>query len=64
VSAKIAGAKASSATGRVLTAKAMDAHNTVDKPDVVKPAPFKATRKGDELRFELPPKSIVVVAVE
>jgi alpha-N-arabinofuranosidase len=64
VSTKIVGANARSAVGRILTAKTMDAHNTVDKPDVVKPAPFKATRKGDELRVELPPKSIVVVAVE
>jgi alpha-N-arabinofuranosidase len=64
VSTKIIGANVRSATGRILTAKSMDAHNTFDQPDVVKPAPFKATRKGDELRLELPPKSIVVVAVE
>ena len=61
---KLVGASAKSATGRILTAKTMDAHNTFDQPDAVKPAPFKATRKGDELRVELPPKSIVVVAVE
>ena len=64
VSAKVAGAKVSSATGRVLTAKTMDAHNTFDKPEAVKPVPFKATRKGDELRVDLPAKSIVVVTLE
>jgi alpha-N-arabinofuranosidase len=42
----------------------MDAHNTFDKPEAIKPAPFKGTRKGDELRLEVPPKSVVVVAVE
>jgi alpha-N-arabinofuranosidase len=64
VSTKLVGASAKSATGRVLTAKAMDAHNTFDQPDAVKPAPFKATRKGDELRVELPPKSVVVVTLD
>jgi len=64
ISAKISGAKARSVSGRVLTAPAMDAHNTFDKPEAIKPAPFKGTRKGEELRLEIPPKSVVVVAVE
>jgi alpha-N-arabinofuranosidase len=64
VTTKITGAKFRSASGRVLTAKTMDAHNTIEKPELVKPAPFKATRKGDELRVELPAKSIVVVTVQ
>jgi alpha-N-arabinofuranosidase len=64
VSTKISGLNAKSVTGRILTANAIDARNTVDKPEVVKPAPFKGSRKGDELRVELPPKSVVVVAVE
>jgi len=64
VSTKVVGASAKSATGRILTAKTMDAHNTVGQPEAVKPAPFKATRKGDELRVELPAKSIVVVTLE
>jgi alpha-L-arabinofuranosidase len=63
VTANITGAKARSATGRVLTAAAMDARNTFDKPNAIQPAPFKATRKGEALQFELPPKSVVVVAV-
>lgn len=64
VSAKIAGANARGLTGRILTAPAMDTHNTFDKPETIKPAPFKGTRKGDELRLEIPAKSVVVVAVE
>ncbi|GFE88966.1 alpha-N-arabinofuranosidase [Steroidobacter agaridevorans] len=64
VSAKINGANVKSASGRILTASALDARNTFDKPEAVKPAPFKASKKGNELRVELPPKSVVVVAVE
>ena len=64
VSTKINGANFKSATGRILTAPTLDAHNTVDKPEAVKPSPFKASKKGHELRVELPPKSVVVVAVE
>jgi alpha-N-arabinofuranosidase len=64
VTTKINGMNAKSLTGRILTANAMDARNTVDKPEAVKPAPFKGTRKGNELRVDLPPKSVVVVAVE
>src|SRR5688572_8365526 len=36
VTAKVAGKKVTSASGRILTAKTMDAHNTFDKPDAVK----------------------------
>ena len=64
VSAKITGATARSISGRILTAQTLDAHNTFDQPDAVKPVPFKGTRKGDELKLEIPPKSVVVVAVE
>jgi alpha-N-arabinofuranosidase len=63
VSARISGINARSAQGRVLTAPTIDAHNTFEHPDAVQPAPYKATRRGDALRFELPPKSVVVVAV-
>lgn len=63
VTAIIAGAKAGTASGQVLTSAAMDARNTFDRPTAVQPAPFKATRKGDALRFELPPKSVAVVAI-
>lgn len=64
VATKITGVNVKSASGRILTAAAIDAHNTFDKPEAVKPAPFKASKKGNELRVELPPKSVVVVTVE
>lgn len=59
------GAKVSKITGRVLTAETIQAHNTFDKPDVVKPANF-SDFKVDEGGFsvKLPAKSVVVLIVE
>jgi alpha-N-arabinofuranosidase len=61
VSLNTAGAEVKSATGRILTAKAMDAHNTFDAPQAVKPAPISARRSGGKLVLRLPPKSVAVV---
>lgn len=51
------------ASGRILTAKAMDAHNTFDRPETVRPAAYSAKSVGGKLSFDLPAKSIVVVKV-
>jgi alpha-N-arabinofuranosidase len=51
-------------TGRVLTAEAMNAHNTFENPDNVKPADFKdfkITEKG--FNVKLPAKSVVVLSL-
>jgi alpha-N-arabinofuranosidase len=49
----------------VLTAAAMDAHNTFEAPDAVRPAPFSAARRsGDGWVLDLPPKSVVVATLE
>ena len=61
VTLNTAGAEVKSATGRILTAKAMDAHNTFDAPQAVKPAPISAKRSGGKLVLRLPPKSVAVV---
>jgi alpha-N-arabinofuranosidase len=63
VTAKISGVKARDVSGRVLTSTITDAHNTFDKPNTIQPAAFKATRKGDDVIFQLPAKSVVVVTV-
>jgi alpha-L-arabinofuranosidase len=63
VTARLAGAAARIAEGRVLTAGAMDAHNTFDRRNAVAPVPFEAEREGERLRFDLPPKSVAVVAL-
>ncbi|WP_182466694.1 alpha-N-arabinofuranosidase [Sphingomonas gilva] len=52
-----------SASGRLLTAQAMDAHNTFDNPNAVRPVPYSATSTGGKLAFDLPAKAIAVVKV-
>jgi alpha-N-arabinofuranosidase len=64
VSVNVAGAKAGVARGQLLTADAMDAHNTFAKPQAVKPVPFEAKAVGGKLQVKLPAKAVVVVAVE
>lgn len=64
VTTDVSGTQVKGASGRVLTAAAMDAHNTVDAPDTVKPAAFSAKRSGGKLVLRLPPKSLTVVALD
>lgn len=65
VSMKINGAAARNITGRVLTASAMNAHNTFDNPDAVKPAPFTGMKiQGEQITGSLPPKSVVVLEIQ
>jgi alpha-L-arabinofuranosidase len=53
---------AKSVTGRVLTASAMNAHNTFDAPDAVQPAPFAGAKLADGILVaELPPMSVVAL---
>lgn len=62
VQVKLTGVSASSVTGRVLTANAMDAHNRFDAPDVVRPVAFDGARiDGGTLSVTLPPKSVVML---
>jgi len=62
VTCRLTGVTAKSASGRVLTAPAMNTHNTFAAPNAVKPAPFVgATLAGDTLTVALPSKSVVVL---
>ena len=62
LSVKLAGGSFTSASGRVLTATTMQAHNTFDAPDAVKPTAFTAfTLAGGTLGVSLPAMSVVVV---
>jgi alpha-N-arabinofuranosidase len=56
--------KVSGAKGRILTSAAMDAHNTFEKPEAIKPAVFNVHANAGKLTVKLPAKSVVVVAVE
>jgi alpha-N-arabinofuranosidase len=65
VSTKLAGLSASGVAGRIITAPAMDAINSFDKPDAVVPQTFAgASVKGDTLDVTLPPKSVVVLELQ
>jgi alpha-N-arabinofuranosidase len=61
--ARVATNLKAAAQGRVLTAAAIDAHNTFDKPKAVMPAPYSVRPGPQGLTLELPAKSIVVVSV-
>jgi alpha-N-arabinofuranosidase len=64
VAASLPAANVKSVTGTILTADAMDAHNTFDRPDAVKPSAFTgATLAGDQLAVDLPAKSVVVLSL-
>jgi alpha-N-arabinofuranosidase len=64
VSAKPASVNAKKVTGRILTAGAMDAHNTFDNPQAVKPTEFSGFEvNGDALALHLPAKSVVVLEI-
>lgn len=51
------------AKGQILTADAMDAHNTFEQPNTIKPSPYSVHANNGKLTFKLPAKSIVVVAI-
>jgi alpha-N-arabinofuranosidase len=62
---KIIGASAGKITGRVLTAPAINAINTFDKTDAVKPVPFAGIQvQGDQVTLSLPSKSVVVLEMQ
>jgi alpha-L-arabinofuranosidase len=63
VTATIRGQRLTSVgAGRILTAPQMNAHNTFERLDAVKPAPFTgATLSGETLTVRLPAKSVVVL---
>jgi len=61
----IAGAKVRTVKGEILTAAALDAHNTFESPDAVKPSRFNgAALKDGRLSVTLPAKSVVVLSLQ
>jgi alpha-N-arabinofuranosidase len=58
----LTGLAPAAATGRILTAPAMQAHNTFAAPDEVRPVPFDGVKlAAGSLSLTLPAKSVVVV---
>ena len=65
VDCRLAGVAARTVNGRVLTAGAMDAHNTFAQPDAVKPTRFDGAQiAADTLKVTLPPKSVVILELK
>jgi alpha-N-arabinofuranosidase len=64
VETELRGVSAAGVTGRVLTGPAMNAHNTFESPNTVRPAMFAGARlSGNSLSIELPSMSVVVLEV-
>ncbi|GAB3458149.1 alpha-N-arabinofuranosidase [Massilia terrae] len=59
----VAGESAQSVQGQVLTAVAMDAHNTMEQKQAIKPAPFSAQAANGKLTVKVPAKAVVVFSV-
>ena len=61
IATTIDGANVHMANGQLLTAAAVDAHNSFDHPGEVVPHQFAGRVSGGQMLFDLPPKSIAVV---
>jgi alpha-N-arabinofuranosidase len=62
ITTTLTGATVSSIAGEVLTAPAVNALNTFDRPDAVRPARFDGHRlRGSQLVLNVPAKSVVVL---
>jgi alpha-N-arabinofuranosidase len=62
---ELQGTKPKKISGRALTADVMTAHNTFDRPEVVKPAAFDNFQLRDNtLTVTLPSKSVVLLGIE
>jgi alpha-N-arabinofuranosidase len=65
VACDLQGAKATKVSGRILTAPAMNAHNTFEKPETLKTAEFAGARiASGGFAATLPAKSVVVLELE
>jgi alpha-N-arabinofuranosidase len=52
------------ASGRLLTGSSLDAHNTFAEPNRVSPTPVELTGSDGSVAITLPPRSIVVLALD
>ena len=60
--AEVRGLKVTGATGRILTAPAINSYNSVERPNVVTPAPFSGARLANgRLTVMVPAKSVIVL---
>jgi alpha-L-arabinofuranosidase len=64
VAVNVAGTKLKGAAGKVLTSATMDAHNTFQDPQAIKPAAISARAAGGKLSINVSAKAVMVVALE
>jgi alpha-N-arabinofuranosidase len=65
ISATLSGGTFRNVSGEVLTANAMNAINTFDQPNTVRPAPFSGYKlQGSQLSLSIPAKSVVMLEVK
>jgi alpha-N-arabinofuranosidase len=65
ISLSLPGAAPHGVKGEILTAAALDAHNTFENPDAVHPTAFtSASLKGGKVSLTLPAKSVAVLSLE
>ena len=62
INVSVRGQAVTSVSGRILTAGQMNAYNTFEQPNAVRPTAFDGARlAGERLTVPLPPKSVVVL---
>ena len=65
VQLSLAGFNTNKIKGKILTAEKMNAHNTFDNPDEVKPADFSNYElNGNNLKVNMPPMSVIILELE
>ncbi len=65
ITATLSNAAIKTVTGEVLTAPAINAMNTFERPHTVKPAPFSNHKlEGSQLKLTIPSKSVVVLELK
>jgi alpha-N-arabinofuranosidase len=61
VSIDVEGFETGNVSAQVLTGNAIDAHNTFEKPDTVRPANLAVSKDGSAVRATLPARSVSVL---
>jgi alpha-L-arabinofuranosidase len=65
ISVDIRGLALKSLSGRILTSKNVQDHNTFEQPDKIKPTAFtQTTQSGNTLKLRIPPSSVIVLEIK
>ncbi|MDN4502919.1 alpha-L-arabinofuranosidase C-terminal domain-containing protein [Alteromonadaceae bacterium BrNp21-10] len=63
ITTRVKGNKTLLAKGDLLSADKMDAHNSFEQPNIIRPSTYQATSKNGALTLKIPAKSILVVEI-